>query len=91
MFGGNGGNGYYFNYSHRSCDDTGGPGVSTTLAGILSVYNSGYKFCAGGPGGGSNGVNYGAGAGGNGEFGVAGKKWWPWRNHYRNSRIKHNI
>lgn len=40
--GGNGGN------ANRSTPGTPGPGVSTTLAGILSVYPSSYKFCSGG-------------------------------------------
>ena len=38
-----------------------GPGISTTLAGILSVYNSLYKFCSGGSAS-SAGSPYGGGA-----------------------------
>jgi hypothetical protein len=48
--GGAGGNAYeYYN-------GAAGAGVSTTLAGVLSVYNSSYKFCSGGSGGISDGT-----------------------------------
>ncbi len=53
--GGNGGN------ASGSSAGTAGPGVSTTLAGILSVYTSSYKFCGGGQQY-ASGSGYGGGA-----------------------------
>ncbi len=80
VFGGNGGAGDYFSGSgsvgggggaggnggnaNRSTPGAAGLGISTTLAGILSVYNSSYKFCSGGSGI-SAGSAYGGGAIGN--------------------------
>ena len=77
MFGGNGGAGDYWSgdssigggggaggnggSGNGRYDGAGGAGVSTTLAGILSVYNSSYKFCSGGSYG-SSGLGYGNGA-----------------------------
>lgn len=53
--GGAGGNG------NGNSNGAAGAGVSTTLAGILSVYNSSYKFCSGGDYY-SSGIEYGNGA-----------------------------
>lgn len=59
--GGGGGAGGAGGNANGSSWGSGGVGVSTTLAGILSVYNSSYKFCSGGNQN-ATGSTYGGGA-----------------------------